>query len=177
MLLAQAFALHRPSRCRAALPAARAAGLRLCDRDAHSAAPLSLVVSSPALLLNHVAERYSSTSRILMEFVDNSLDDADWRDAAASAASDSVRSGTLTRMRPAGGSTAERAELLERATTADVDAVDRATVPRVDIHDEVERVRGGARQLMQTAAVADAEVAETPAEQLRALIQQVAVVD
>ena len=38
---------------------------------------LSLVVSSPALLLNHVAERYSSTSRILMEFVDNSLDDAE----------------------------------------------------------------------------------------------------
>ena len=37
---------------------------------------LSLTVSSPALLLNHMAERYSSTSRILMEFVDNSLDDA-----------------------------------------------------------------------------------------------------
>lgn len=38
---------------------------------------LSLQVSSPALLLNHMAERYSSTSRILMEFVDNSLDDAE----------------------------------------------------------------------------------------------------
>ena len=38
---------------------------------------LSLQVSSPALLLNHMAERYASTSRILMEFVDNSLDDAE----------------------------------------------------------------------------------------------------
>ena len=38
---------------------------------------LSLTVSSPALLLNHMAERYSSTSRILMEFVDNALDDAE----------------------------------------------------------------------------------------------------
>ena len=38
---------------------------------------LSLQVSSPALLLNHMAERYVSTSRILMEFIDNSLDDAE----------------------------------------------------------------------------------------------------
>lgn len=38
---------------------------------------LSLQVSNPALLLNHMAERYSSTSRILMEFVDNGLDDAE----------------------------------------------------------------------------------------------------
>ena len=38
---------------------------------------LTLQVSSPALLLNHMAERYSSTSRILMEFVDNSFDDAE----------------------------------------------------------------------------------------------------
>ena len=38
---------------------------------------LQLQVSSPALLLNHMAERYLSTSRILMEFVDNALDDAE----------------------------------------------------------------------------------------------------
>ena len=38
---------------------------------------LSLRVPSPALLLNHMADRYGSTSRILMEFVDNSLDDAE----------------------------------------------------------------------------------------------------
>ena len=44
-------------------------------------AELSLTVSSPALLLNHMAERYASTSRILMEFVDNALDDAEgWFD-------------------------------------------------------------------------------------------------
>lgn len=38
---------------------------------------LELHVSSPALLLNHMAERYTSTSRILMEFVDNAFDDAE----------------------------------------------------------------------------------------------------
>lgn len=38
---------------------------------------LELQVSSPALLLNHMAERYASTSRILMEFVDNAFDDAE----------------------------------------------------------------------------------------------------
>eukprot|EP00931_Biecheleriopsis_adriatica_P112973 TRINITY_DN8788_c0_g1_i1.p1 TRINITY_DN8788_c0_g1~~TRINITY_DN8788_c0_g1_i1.p1 ORF type:complete len:648 (-),score=156.97 TRINITY_DN8788_c0_g1_i1:19-1908(-) len=38
---------------------------------------LELRVSSPAMLLNHIAERYSSTSRILMEFVDNAFDSAE----------------------------------------------------------------------------------------------------
>jgi len=36
-----------------------------------------LTVSSPCLLLNHIAQRYSRTSRIIMEYVDNSLDDAE----------------------------------------------------------------------------------------------------
>ena len=52
---------------------------------------LSLQISSPALLLNHMAERYSSTSRILMEFIDNSLDDAEaFYDTEAGAYSRSV---------------------------------------------------------------------------------------
>ncbi|CAE8610157.1 unnamed protein product [Polarella glacialis] len=38
---------------------------------------LELHVSSPAILLNHIADRYSSTSRILMEFVDNAFDSAE----------------------------------------------------------------------------------------------------
>jgi len=38
---------------------------------------LNLRVSSPAILLNHIAERYPSTSRILMEFVDNAFDSAE----------------------------------------------------------------------------------------------------
>lgn len=38
---------------------------------------LNLQVSSPAMFLNHIAERYASTSRIIMEFVDNALDDAE----------------------------------------------------------------------------------------------------
>lgn len=38
---------------------------------------LELTVSSPALLLNHMAERYTSTPRVLMEFVDNAIDDAE----------------------------------------------------------------------------------------------------
>jgi len=36
-----------------------------------------LTVSSPSLLLNHIAQRYTRTSRIIMEYVDNSLDDAE----------------------------------------------------------------------------------------------------
>jgi len=36
-----------------------------------------LTVSSPCLLLNHIAQRYTRTSRIIMEYVDNSLDDAE----------------------------------------------------------------------------------------------------
>ena len=47
------------------------------DEPPQQGTQLSLQVSSPALLLNHMAERYSSTSRILMEFVDNCLDDAE----------------------------------------------------------------------------------------------------
>jgi len=41
-----------------------------------------LTVSSPSLLLNHIAQRYTRTSRIIMEYVDNSLDDAEalWRE-------------------------------------------------------------------------------------------------
>ncbi len=37
---------------------------------------LSLQVSSPSYLLNHVAQRYSDTQRIVMEYVDNSIDAA-----------------------------------------------------------------------------------------------------
>lgn len=36
-----------------------------------------LTVSSPCLLLNHIAQRYTRTSRIIMEYVDNSLDDCE----------------------------------------------------------------------------------------------------
>jgi hypothetical protein len=39
--------------------------------------PLDLTVSSPAVLLNHIADRYVSTSRVLMEFIDNAFDDAE----------------------------------------------------------------------------------------------------
>jgi len=38
---------------------------------------LNLEISQPALLLNRIAQRYSRLSRILMEYVDNSLDDAE----------------------------------------------------------------------------------------------------
>merc|ERR1719271_1732653 len=56
--------------------------------DVAAAAPqkLSLQVSDPALLLNHMAERYANTSRILMEFVDNGFDDAErWFDPQSGA--------------------------------------------------------------------------------------------
>jgi len=38
---------------------------------------VKLHISQPALLLNRIAQRYSRLSRILMEYVDNSLDDAE----------------------------------------------------------------------------------------------------
>lgn len=38
---------------------------------------LDLQITDPASLLNEVAKRYSSTERILMEYVDNALDDAE----------------------------------------------------------------------------------------------------
>jgi len=38
---------------------------------------LDLCISKPARLLNRIAQRYSRLSRILMEYVDNSLDDAE----------------------------------------------------------------------------------------------------
>ena len=37
----------------------------------------ALTLPSPAVLLNAMAERYTTTSRILLEFVDNALDDAE----------------------------------------------------------------------------------------------------
>src|SRR5207253_8108317 len=36
-----------------------------------------LEISDPVLLLNEIAKRYQSTPRILMEYVDNALDDAE----------------------------------------------------------------------------------------------------
>ena len=36
-----------------------------------------MTVSNPSILLNHMAEAYPDLSRIAMEFVDNSLDDAE----------------------------------------------------------------------------------------------------
>jgi len=38
---------------------------------------VKLRISKPALLLNRIAQRYSRLSRIIMEYVDNSLDDAE----------------------------------------------------------------------------------------------------
>jgi len=38
---------------------------------------LDLKISDPVLLLNEIARRYESTERILMEYVDNALDDAE----------------------------------------------------------------------------------------------------
>jgi len=47
---------------------------------------INLKLPKPELLLNHMAEHYTSSRRILMEFIDNSLDDAE---ALFDAASDS----------------------------------------------------------------------------------------
>ncbi|MFM8321546.1 MAG: ATP-binding protein, partial [Chloroflexota bacterium] len=43
----------------------------------HTPGTIDLEISNPALLLNEIARRYETTERILMEYVDNSLDDAE----------------------------------------------------------------------------------------------------
>jgi len=53
------------------LPALKAAG------ENASQSTFDLQISDPASLLNEVARRYSSSERILMEYIDNALDDAE----------------------------------------------------------------------------------------------------
>ena len=38
---------------------------------------LELEISDPVLMLNEIARRYETTERVLMEYVDNALDDAE----------------------------------------------------------------------------------------------------
>ncbi len=38
---------------------------------------IDLEISDPVLMLNEVAKRYETTERVLMEYVDNALDDAE----------------------------------------------------------------------------------------------------
>eukprot|EP00300_Choanocystis_sp_HF-7_P004901 c13770_g1_i1.p1 GENE.c13770_g1_i1~~c13770_g1_i1.p1 ORF type:complete len:471 (-),score=118.74 c13770_g1_i1:656-2032(-) len=51
--------------------------LRLVGIHTRRHSVLSLTVSSPSFLLNNVAHRYTDTQRIVMEYVDNALDDAE----------------------------------------------------------------------------------------------------
>src|SRR5262245_42912107 len=59
-------------------PAFKAAG------ESVGRSTFDLQISDPASLLNEVARRYSSSERILMEYIDNALDDAEilYRDNA-----------------------------------------------------------------------------------------------
>lgn len=43
----------------------------------HTPGTIDLVISNPVVLLNEIARRYETTERILMEYVDNALDDAE----------------------------------------------------------------------------------------------------
>ena len=43
----------------------------------HTPGTIDLEISDPVLMLNEVAKRYESTERVLMEYVDNALDDAE----------------------------------------------------------------------------------------------------
>jgi hypothetical protein len=43
----------------------------------HTPGTLDLEISNPAILLNEIARRYESLERILMEYIDNALDDAE----------------------------------------------------------------------------------------------------
>lgn len=43
----------------------------------HTPGTIDLVISNPVILLNEIAKRYETSERILMEYVDNALDDAE----------------------------------------------------------------------------------------------------
>jgi len=43
----------------------------------HTPGTIDLVISNPVVLLNEIARRYETSERILMEYVDNALDDAE----------------------------------------------------------------------------------------------------
>ena len=45
--------------------------------SANASLPIDLTIADPLLLLNEIAKRYESAARILMEYVDNPLDDAE----------------------------------------------------------------------------------------------------
>jgi len=49
---------------------------KFCSTSA-SKDQLKLTIQNPASFLNHISERYISTGRIIMEFIDNSIDDAE----------------------------------------------------------------------------------------------------
>src|SRR5436305_2438178 len=51
--------------------------LREATNVSHNPSTFDLQISNPAALLNEIARRYESSERILMEFVDNALDDAE----------------------------------------------------------------------------------------------------
>ena len=118
--------------------------------------------------------RWSSDDALKLYARINSVDDADWRDRAAVAAVDSVRSGTLTAMRPAMGSAEERADVLERAGQADVAAVDPADVPRVDIDAAVGQLQTAQPRLEAAALQTDEEVRLATPESLEPLLELVA---
>ena len=119
--------------------------------------------------------RWSSDDALKLYARINSVDDADWRDRAAAAAVDSVRSGTLVGMTAAGDGVLQRAELVERAAQADVAHVDERQVPAVDIDVPVTRMRGAEAVLGEAAAGADRAVELETAETLEPLLRELAV--
>jgi hypothetical protein len=46
-------------------------------RASHTPGTIDLEISDPVLMLNEVARRYETTERVIMEYVDNALDDAE----------------------------------------------------------------------------------------------------
>ena len=84
--------------------------------------------------------RWSSEDALKLYARINSSDNAALRDAAAIATIDSVRSGTILREALPGDSALRRADLLDATTRCDVAAVDRDTVPAVDIDGPVQQL-------------------------------------
>ena len=116
--------------------------------------------------------RWSSDDALKLYARINSAEDADWRDRAAVAAVDSVRSGTLAAMRPAVGGAEERADLVERAAAADVASVDMAEVPQVDIDAAVGQIQAAQPRLEAAALQGDEDVRQATTESLQPLVEE-----
>ena len=85
---------------------------------------------------------------------------------------DSIRSGTILREARYGGHDTRRADLLDAASKADVDAIDRAEVPTIDVDDAVAALSRRADAVDAAARRADAATAAETAADLAEVLDE-----